>query len=81
MPVVILVTNRTWTSVSATELNDHILNDGLFTGPTYITRDEVGIPPGEMNLYKSLNVRMVQEQTYSTNLIMATVISIDLWHD
>lgn len=75
MPVVLIVTSRTWTSVNATELNDHILNDGVFEGPTYITRDELGIPPGEMNLYKSLNVHCVRDQTYSTSLKVATVLS------
>jgi hypothetical protein len=75
MPVVILVTNRTWTSVNATELNDHILNDGIFEGPTYITRDEFGIPPDEANLYKSLQVHCVRDQTYSTSMKVATVLS------
>lgn len=75
MPVVLVVTNRTWTSVNATELNDHILNDGIFEGPTYITRDELGIPPTEMHLYKSLNVHHVRDQTFSTGQKAATVLS------
>lgn len=75
MPVVLVVTDRTWTSVNATELNDHILNDGIFEGPTFITRDELGIPPDETFLYKSLNVHHVRDQTYSTNLKVATVLS------
>ncbi|KAH7642028.1 uncharacterized protein LOC124491860 [Dermatophagoides farinae] len=75
MPVVLIATDRTWTSVNATELNDHILNDGIFEGPTFITRDEFGIPPDETFLYKSLNVHLVREQTYSTNLKAATVLS------
>lgn len=75
MPVVLIATNRTWTSVNAKELNDHILNDGIFEGPTYITRDEYGIPPDETQLYKSMNVHLVREQTYSTNLKVATVLS------
>ncbi|KAJ6223614.1 hypothetical protein RDWZM_002159 [Blomia tropicalis] len=78
MPVVLIVTNRTWTSVNATELNDHILNDGIFEGPTYITRDEYGIPPCETNLYKSLQVHLVRDQTYSTSMKVATVLSIDI---
>lgn len=80
MPVVLIVTNRTWTSVNATELNDHILNDGIFEGPTYITRDEYGIPPCETNLYKSLQVHLVRDQTYSTSMKVATVLSRFMAH-
>lgn len=75
MPVVLVVTNRTWTSVNATELNDHILCDGIFEGPTFITRDEFGIPPEEITLYKSINAHKVHDMTYSTNLKAATVLS------
>ena len=75
MPVVIVATNRTWTSVNAVELNDHVLNDGIFEGPTYISRDELGVPPDEMNLYKSLGLHCIRNQTYSTSLTAATVLS------
>ncbi len=75
MPVVVICTNRTWTSVNATELNDNILNDGIFQGPTYITRDELGIPPDENGLYNGLSVHSVRDQTYSTRLKVATVLS------
>ncbi|XP_027199142.1 uncharacterized protein LOC113793327 [Dermatophagoides pteronyssinus] len=75
MPVVLIATDRTWTSVNATELNDHILNDGIFEGPTFIARDEFGIPPDETFLYKSLNAHLVRDQTFSTNLKAATVLS------
>ncbi|XP_054157390.1 uncharacterized protein LOC128955742 [Oppia nitens] len=74
MSVVILLTGRIWTSVSATELNDHIGFDGLLTGPTYIARDQVGIPPDESQLYKCINARMVKEKVWSTNLPPATVM-------
>ncbi|CAG2169072.1 unnamed protein product [Oppiella nova] len=74
MSVVILLTGRIWTSVSATELQDHIGCDGLLNGPTYIARDQVGIPPEESQLYKYLNARMIKEKVWSTNLPAATVI-------
>ncbi|KAH9408025.1 hypothetical protein TYRP_011678 [Tyrophagus putrescentiae] len=80
MPVVVICTNRTWTSVNATELNDNILNDGIFQGPTYITRDELGIPPDENGLYNGLSVHSVRDQTYSTRLKVATVLSRFLAH-
>ena len=74
MSVVILLSSRIWTSVSATELNDHPSNDGLLTGPTWIARDQVGIPPEENNLYKYLNARMVKEKVWSTQYPPATII-------
>ena len=74
MSVVILLTGRIWTSVSATELNDHLSTDGLLTGPTYIARDQVGIPPEESQLYKFLSARMIKEKVWSTNYAPATVI-------
>lgn len=64
--------------MNATELNDHILHDGIFEGPTFITRDEFGIPPDETHLYKSLNAFLVRDQTYQTSLKVATVLSMSL---
>jgi hypothetical protein len=75
MSIVILLTDRIWTSVSATELNDHISTDGILQGPTYISRDQAGIPPDESQLFKHLNARMIKEKTWSTNYPPATVIS------
>lgn len=77
MSVVILLAGRCWTSVNAIELMDHMSCDGALNGPTYISRDHLGIPPDESVLYNQLNVRQMKETLWSTNHSPATVISMN----